>query len=54
VVRLDISLWSTGGDGQLVWTATSRTLNPGSVGDLGAEVSERVVPELQHAGVLAR
>src|SRR5205085_4492579 len=28
VVRLDISLWSTGGDGELVWAATSRTLNP--------------------------
>lgn len=54
VVRLDISLWSTGGDGQLVWTATSRTLNPSSVGDLGTEVSQRVVPELERAGVLPR
>lgn len=25
-----------------------------SLSDLGAEVSERVVPELRHAGVLAR
>lgn len=52
VVRLDITLWSTGDNGDLLWSATSRTLNPASASDLGREVSDRVVPELRRAGIL--
>jgi hypothetical protein len=52
VVRLDITLWSTGDNSDLLWSATSRTLNPSSPSDLGREVSDRVVPELRRAGVL--
>ena len=52
VVRLDISLWSSGGDGQLVWAATSRTLNPSNPGQLADEVSHYVIPELRKADLL--
>lgn len=52
VVRLDISLWTTGDDGQLVWAGTSRTLNPSSAAELGDEVSHYVVPELRKADLL--
>ncbi len=52
IVRLDISLWTTSGEGRLVWAATSRTLNPSSAGELGDEVSHHVVPELKKADLL--
>ena len=52
VVRLDISLWSTGDEGQMVWTATSRTLNPSDPAALGEEVSHYVIPELRKADLL--
>ncbi len=46
VVRLSTRLYAADGDGRLLWSGDSETVNPGSVRDLAADVIGRVVEAL--------
>jgi len=46
VVRHRVDLWSTENDGEMVWTATSNSIDPSSANQVNREVVERVVHEL--------
>ena len=48
IVRLSTRLYTADGEGRLLWTGDSSTLNPGSVKDLAGDVIGRVVDELKH------
>ncbi len=48
IVRLSTRLYSADGEGRLLWTGDSSTLNPGSVKELAGDVIGRVVDELEH------
>jgi hypothetical protein len=46
VVRLSTRLYAADGDGRLLWSGDSETLNPGSMRDLAGDVIGRVVEAL--------
>ncbi len=53
VVRYEIDVWMTGGDGQLVWSATTASLNPASSKQVNREIADQIVPQLLRTGVVA-
>jgi hypothetical protein len=53
IVRHQIDVWSSGEDGNLVWSGTTETIDPNSSQDVGREISRLIVPELARAGVIA-
>ncbi len=54
VVRHRVDLWSTENDGQMVWTATSNSIDPTSARAVNREVVHRVVRELTEQGIIPK
>ncbi len=48
-----IDVWATKNDGQLVWSATSKTPEPNSVQEVRPEIVKLVMSELTHQGIIA-
>jgi hypothetical protein len=53
IVRIRIDVWSTDGNGMLVWTGTTESIDPTSTEQIRREVVQIVVPELRRSGVIA-
>ena len=51
-VQVETALYSTARDGQLVYSAMSRTLNPSSAADLAKDVTHEVVKDIKDKGLL--
>jgi hypothetical protein len=54
VVRYQVDVWSTLEGGRLVWSGTSRTLNPSSGDQVRTEITGLIVPELSRKRVIPR
>lgn len=54
VIRHRIDVWSTGGTGELVWTATSEVIDPTSDQAVNHEITEMIIPELAKQGIIPR
>ncbi len=54
VIRHRIDVWSAGGKGELVWTATSEVIDPTSDQAVDHEITEMIIPELAKQGVIPR
>ena len=52
VVRHAIDVWATKEPGALVWTGTGETLDPTSAEAVRREVTDLIVPELEHQGII--
>jgi hypothetical protein len=52
VVRYQIDVWTTEGDGQLVWTAVSEHIDPRTPRDVQKQLAHLIVPELVKKGVI--
>ncbi len=53
-VRHRVDLWSTEGDGRLVWTATGHSINPTSSDQVNREIVGEIVPELVRQGMIPK
>jgi hypothetical protein len=53
-VNFEVSLWDARGAGNMLWSSTTRTLNPTSSKDFADSLSKEVVPNLQKGGFLPR
>jgi hypothetical protein len=51
-VQVETAMYSTAGDGELVYSAVSQTLNPAYVADLAEHVTSVVAKDLKEKGVL--
>ena len=54
VVRYQTDVLSTQGDGQMVWTGTSESIDPSSESAVYREISSLIVPELVERGILPK
>jgi hypothetical protein len=54
VVRNQVDVWNTAGDGRLIWSGTTESLNPSSGAEVNAAITKLIVPELLAQGVIAR
>ena len=48
-----IDVWATGNDGQMIWSATSKTPEPNSVQAVRQEIVKLVMAELTQQGIIA-
>ena len=48
-----IDVWATGNDGQMIWSATSKTPEPNSVEAARLEIIKLVMAELTKQGIIA-
>jgi len=53
VVRYEIDLWMTGGEGRLVWSGTTASINPASSKQVNREIADQIVPQLVQTGIIA-
>jgi hypothetical protein len=53
-VNFEVSLWDARGDGNMLWSSTTTTLNPTSSKDFADSLAKEVVPNLQRGGFLSR
>lgn len=51
-VQIDVDVWMTADSMRLIWTGTSRTLNPSSVTAANKAIVKSVVPNLAKQGVI--
>ena len=54
IVRHRVDVWSTRGDGRMVWSGTTESINPTSASDVNRNIAKLIVPELVSQGVIAR
>jgi len=54
VVRNQVDLWSTVGDGRLIWSGTTESINPSSSAEVNAAIAKLIVPELVAQGLIGR
>ena len=54
IVRYRVQVWSTEGQGRLVWPGTTETIDPTSKQDVNRQVSRPIAPELARSGVIAK
>jgi hypothetical protein len=55
IVRYEVDVWSpVQGQGGLIWSGITETINPTSSSDVNREVSRLIVPELGESGVVAK
>ncbi len=52
LVRQEVNVWSTDGEGSLVWTGTGEFVDPSSSSAMNKEVAEMVLPELAKANII--
>ncbi len=52
IVRYENELWMTRGQGRLVWSGTTESINPVSAGAVNKEIADVIVPALVKSGVL--
>ncbi len=52
VAREEVQVWSTNGKGQMVWSGVTNTIDPSSPKDIGNQIANVVVPELQKQGII--
>jgi hypothetical protein len=48
-----IDVWTTKNEGQMIWSATSKTPEPNSVTEVRPEIVKLVLSELTHEGIIA-
>jgi hypothetical protein len=53
IVRNQVDLWNTIGDGRLVWSGTTESINPSSTAEVNRAITKLIVPELLAHGVIA-
>jgi len=53
VARYATEVYTTGYQSRLVWTGTTESLDPHSSASVNRQISDKIVPELVHVGVLA-
>jgi hypothetical protein len=51
-VQYEIDAWRTGARGQLIWTGTTRTINPASRAQVQQDVTALAIPEMVRLGIL--
>jgi len=54
IVRDRTDVWSTKGKGALVWSGTSEVFDPGSSGQVGKEIADKLVPDLSKQGIIPK
>jgi len=52
IVRYRTDVWTLAGDGRMVWTGTSETMDPSSIQQVNREISHMIVPELVKQGII--
>jgi hypothetical protein len=52
IVRYRTDVWSMAAEGNLVWSGTTEILDPSSDKSVNHEITERIVPELTHHGIV--
>jgi hypothetical protein len=52
VVRHQVDIWSTQGDGRMIWTAVGESIDPSSSSEVYREISAKIVPELVRVGIV--
>lgn len=52
VVRHEVNVWTTGKDGQLIWSGTGDVVDPSSGQDVNAQIVRLIVPELASQGII--
>jgi hypothetical protein len=53
VVRNQVDVWNTVGDGRLVWSGTTESINPSAMTAVNTAITKLIVPELLAQGVIA-
>jgi hypothetical protein len=51
-VNFENTLWDASGEGKLLWSGTTSTLNPSSGHDFASSLSKAVIPDLEKAGFI--
>ncbi len=54
IVRDRTDVWSTRGNGELVWSGTSEVFNPSSSQQVGDEIANKIVPDLSKQGIIPK
>jgi hypothetical protein len=52
VVRYEVDVWMTAGDGRLVWSGITASLNPTSSSQVNKEIADQIVPQLLRTGIV--
>lgn len=52
IIRYQTDVWTTEGDGRLIWSGTTESIDPGSSRAINREITKLIVPELQRQGIL--
>ena len=53
-VNFEVTLWDTHGDGKMLWSSTTTTLNPSDGKDFADSLAKNVIPNLMKDGFLPR
>lgn len=54
IVKFENTLWDARGNGKLLWSSNTSTLNPTSSEDFATALSKTVVPELERKGFVPK
>jgi hypothetical protein len=52
--RHEVNVWTTKGDGGMVWAGTGRVVEPSAGSSVNGEIAELIVPELEDQGIIPK